>query len=55
MDKDNVLKLAKLARIQMPDAEAESLSHEFELILGYVSEVKNLKFENLKLTRLEIR
>lgn len=41
IDKDGVQKLAKLARIDMPDAEAESLSHEFEAILKYVGEIKN--------------
>lgn len=42
MDKDKVLNLAKLARIEMGDAEAEKLSKEFEAILGYVSEVKGI-------------
>jgi aspartyl/glutamyl-tRNA(Asn/Gln) amidotransferase C subunit len=40
MNKDDVQKLAKLARIDVPDGEAESLSHEFESILKYVSEIK---------------
>jgi aspartyl-tRNA(Asn)/glutamyl-tRNA(Gln) amidotransferase subunit C len=40
MNKDEVLKLAKLARVDMQDAEAEKLSTEFEAILGYVAEVK---------------
>lgn len=43
MNKDEVLKLAKLARIEIPDSEAETLSHEFEAILGYVAEIKNAK------------
>src|SRR3989344_6559613 len=42
MDKDKVLSLAKLARIEISDAEAVSLSHEFDAILGYVSEVKEV-------------
>ena len=42
MDKDKVLSLAKLARIEIGDAEAEKLSHEFEAILGYVSDVKSM-------------
>jgi aspartyl-tRNA(Asn)/glutamyl-tRNA(Gln) amidotransferase subunit C len=41
MNKDEVLKLARLARIEMQDTEADKLSHEFENILGYVAEVKN--------------
>jgi aspartyl-tRNA(Asn)/glutamyl-tRNA(Gln) amidotransferase subunit C len=42
MNKDEVLKLAKLARIDIDDMEAEKLSHEFEAILGYVAEVKKV-------------
>jgi aspartyl-tRNA(Asn)/glutamyl-tRNA(Gln) amidotransferase subunit C len=41
MNKEEVLKLAKLARIDMDEAEAEKLSGEFEAILGYVAEVKS--------------
>lgn len=40
MNKDEVMKLAKLARIEISEKEAESLTGEFESILGYVSEVK---------------
>ncbi len=42
MDKDKVLNLAKLARIEIGDEEAESLSSEFGAILGYVGEVKGV-------------
>ncbi len=42
MNKEEVLKLAKLARIEIPESEAESLAHEFDAILGYVAEVKNV-------------
>ncbi len=38
-----MLDLAKLARIEMGNEEAESLSGEFDAILGYVGEIKNLK------------
>ena len=41
MNREEVLKLAALARIEISDTEAEKLSHEFEAILGYVGEVKN--------------
>ena len=37
-----MLDLAKLARIEISDAEAEKLSREFDAILGYVSEVKEV-------------
>ena len=40
MDKDKVIALSKLARVEMSEKEAETLSHEFVGILGYVSEVK---------------
>ena len=40
MNKEEVLKLSKLARIEIGDAEAEKLSREFDAILGYVGEVK---------------
>jgi aspartyl/glutamyl-tRNA(Asn/Gln) amidotransferase C subunit len=40
MNKDEVLKLAQLARVDIGEAEAETLSTQFEEILGYVGEVK---------------
>ncbi len=43
MDKIQVLNLAKLARIKLLEKEAENLSHEFESILKYVGEVKEVK------------
>ena len=43
MDKQKVLDLAKLARIEISDDEAESLSNEFDAILSYVGEIKNIK------------
>ena len=42
MNKEKVLDLAKLARIEIGDEEAETLSHEFDAILGYVGEIKNV-------------
>ena len=42
MDREKVLNLAKLARIEIDDEEAESLSHEFDAILKYVGEVKKV-------------
>ena len=42
MDKEKVLALAKLARIEISEAEAQELSHEFEGILNYVGEVKSV-------------
>ncbi len=42
MDKEKVLSLAKLSRISLSNSEADSLSHEFEAILKYVGEVKEI-------------
>lgn len=50
MDKEKVLALAKLSRIDISDSEAESLSHEFESILNYVGEVKSIKANSLELS-----
>ena len=49
MNKDKVLDLARLARIDISDEEAESLSHEFESILNYVGEVKAVSAGSFKL------
>ncbi|MEX2013627.1 MAG: Asp-tRNA(Asn)/Glu-tRNA(Gln) amidotransferase subunit GatC [Parcubacteria group bacterium] len=46
MDKDKVLNLAKLARIELGDKEAENLTREFAAVLDYVGEVKEVdKFD----------
>lgn len=42
MDREKVLNLAKLARIEISEVEAINLSHEFDAILGYVGEVKSV-------------
>jgi aspartyl-tRNA(Asn)/glutamyl-tRNA(Gln) amidotransferase subunit C len=41
MNKEEVLKLANLARIEIADSEAENLTREFEAIINYVGEVMN--------------
>lgn len=46
MDRDEVRALAKLARIEITDAEAEKLSHEFAKILDYVGEVREVGKSN---------
>ncbi len=43
MNKEDVLALATLSRIKITDLEAANLSSEFDAILGYVGEVKNIK------------
>jgi aspartyl-tRNA(Asn)/glutamyl-tRNA(Gln) amidotransferase subunit C len=52
MNKDEVLKLAKLARIKILPEEAEALSHEFDRILEYVGEVKGIKSDGEKVLAL---
>ena len=48
MNKEKVLNLAKLARIEIGDNEVENLTREFDAILGYVGEVKEVeKFNKL--------
>lgn len=42
MNKEKVLKLAKLARIELKDEEASELTQEFGSILNYVGEVKRV-------------
>lgn len=49
MNKEKVLDLANLARIKLSPSEAENLSHEFESILKYVGDVKEISsVENSK-------
>jgi len=50
MNAEEVLKLAKLARVGISAEEAESLSHEFEVILGYVGQVKKITNYELRIT-----
>ncbi|KND48669.1 MAG: aspartyl/glutamyl-tRNA(Asn/Gln) amidotransferase, C subunit [Parcubacteria bacterium C7867-005] len=40
MDREKVIALSKLARVDISQEEAENLAGEFEAILGYVGEVK---------------
>lgn len=39
--KDDIAKLAKLARIAVTEEESLSFSHEIDAILGYVSQVQD--------------
>lgn len=42
MNKENVLGLAKLVRIEIGNEEAKNLSGEFDAILDYVGEIKSI-------------
>lgn len=48
MNKEEVLKLAKLARIEVSDDEAEAFSKDFEAILGYVGEIKQANLGSIE-------
>ncbi len=51
MNKAEVLKLAKLARIEISDTEAEELAGEFESILNYVGEIKKAASHSAEASR----
>ena len=42
MEKKDILHLARLARIQIKDDEAESLKKDIESVLAYVSEIDSI-------------
>ena len=48
MDRETVEKMAKLARIDVSDKEAESLAGELGTILKYVSDLKKVESKKLK-------
>jgi aspartyl-tRNA(Asn)/glutamyl-tRNA(Gln) amidotransferase subunit C len=50
LSRAEVAKLAKLARIQMTDAELDALSNEFEVILGAVARVQEVAKSDVKPT-----
>jgi aspartyl-tRNA(Asn)/glutamyl-tRNA(Gln) amidotransferase subunit C len=41
VNKEEIKNLANLARIEITDAEAESLTQELDSILGYVGQIKD--------------
>lgn len=46
MNKDEVIKLANLARVEISNDEADKLSLEFGAILDYVGEIKKAGLSN---------
>ncbi len=50
LSKEDVLKLAKLARLKLSGAEVEQFAGEFTEILGYVEQLKDADTEGLKPT-----
>lgn len=50
LTKDDVLKLAKLARLRLTDKEVEKFQDEISSILGYVEMLKDVDVDGLKPT-----
>lgn len=50
LTRDDVLKLARLARLDLTDAEIEEFSKELTDVLQYVERLKNVDVEGLKPT-----
>jgi aspartyl-tRNA(Asn)/glutamyl-tRNA(Gln) amidotransferase subunit C len=50
LSRDEVAKLAALARIEMSEEELENLSSQFGTILGAVARVQELNLEGVKAT-----
>jgi len=47
LSKDDVLKLARLARISLSDDEVERYAEEFSAILGYVDQLESVDVSDL--------
>jgi aspartyl-tRNA(Asn)/glutamyl-tRNA(Gln) amidotransferase subunit C len=50
LSRDDVLKLAQLARISLSDDEVDEFSEELSAILGYVEQLDSVDTEGLKPT-----
>lgn len=50
LTRDDVLKLAKLARISVSDEEVDSLADELSAILGYVEQLSSVDVSGLEPT-----
>lgn len=48
VDKDTVKRVARLARIAVSDAEAESLRGELNTILGFVEQLNEVKVDGVE-------
>lgn len=51
LSREDVLKLARLARLQLTDAEVEKFTDEISTILGYVEQLQGVNFEGLEPTQ----
>jgi aspartyl-tRNA(Asn)/glutamyl-tRNA(Gln) amidotransferase subunit C len=50
LSRDDVLKLARLARLHLSDAEVEQFAGEISAILGYVEQLQTVKLTDVKPT-----
>jgi len=50
LSRDDVLKLARLARLDLTDEEIEEFTAELSAVLGYVDQLKNVDVTGLKPT-----
>ncbi|MCA9332548.1 Asp-tRNA(Asn)/Glu-tRNA(Gln) amidotransferase subunit GatC [Candidatus Saccharibacteria bacterium] len=50
LSKEDVLKLARLAKLHLSDDEVEEFRKEISSILGYVEQLREINLENVKPT-----
>lgn len=50
LTREDILKLAKLARLQLSNEEVDQFSREISAILGYVEQLQNVDLETLQPT-----
>src|SRR4051812_42178141 len=50
LSRDDVLKLARLARLDLTDEEVDEFAGELSAVLGYVEQLKNVEVSGLKPT-----
>lgn len=50
LSREDILKLAKLARLKLTDEEVEKFSNEISAILGYVEQLQNVDVTGLEPT-----
>ncbi|KKW16824.1 MAG: Aspartyl/glutamyl-tRNA(Asn/Gln) amidotransferase subunit C [Parcubacteria group bacterium GW2011_GWA1_50_14] len=55
ISKEEVAKLAGLARLKVPAGELDKLAKDLEAILGYVSELKSAPIGNLPPEKYELK
>lgn len=50
LTRDEILKLAKLARLQLTDEEVEKFSDEISAILGYIDQLQSVNLNGVETT-----